>query len=289
MRPKIHGFVFGIGTGMIQHSPNSMLKSHNSLIQGSQHHQIDSNMDDSLPRIDYSINEGSEKQHRASVSVDQTPDIATQHQHVAAYCHNFTQSQPQCQHNHSFAQEFSKRHSMELITPLSTSFGHTYTNNGQQTNLFLSSSHHTAHTAAAGDLLSMSRRALDNPHPSNPSNDTKKRSSTMVDGMCDVGSACDRSSITPGRYKTSSIVAQHAPLTLQFNSQNIQKGLFIPSLQDASCFNKFQLQSPTLTTTSTCVSSPLVGAVDGNNQSYQHHRTIRQCIRSDSFEMMDDN
>ena len=276
-----------------------------SFIQGSQHYQIASNMDKSLPRIDdylgkkkCAFKEGSEtchnqptQQHRASASVDLTPDITTQH--VATQCHNFTQSQPHFQHNHSFAQEVSKIHNMELITPLSTSFGHTYTkNNGQQNNLFHSSSHHTAHTAAAGDLLSMSRRALDNPHPSNSSNGiTKKRSSTMVDGMCDVGGACDRSSFPPGQYNTSNdIVPQSTTHTPQFNSQNVHNGSLIPSLQDASSFNKFQLQSPTQITTSTCVSYPVFGSMDGNiDESFQNHRTIRQCIRSDSFEMMDDD
>lgn len=279
-----------------QHSPSSMLKTPLSFVQGGQQHQIASNMkgiptSDGYPGNNTSvINGGSEasqnkqptQHHRVSGPVDQTANST--HHNVSAQRQNINSLQLQpsrCQQDQSFAQNFSKRHSMDLITTRGAStFGHTCTNNSglQNNNLFHSSSHHTTHTAAAGDLLSMSRRSLDTALPDNSSNViTKKRSATMVDDMMsDVGVVCDGSSTNQGRFNTSNNIMQHLETqTPQLNTQRMSKG--------------FNNNTPSLTSTSTNVSSPLIDEADGNDyDSYLNHRTIRQCLRADSFEMMDD-
>jgi hypothetical protein len=295
---------------MIHHSANiTMLKPPPaSFVQDGQHqqHQIASNMagnrrSASSPGSHNCHNQPTtHHQHHASMNHH---DQDSSHHHAAAQYQTYTpsQSQPQHQQYQAFAQEANKRHSMDLITPRATSFGYTNTNNNGhssfpslQNNLFQSSSHHTAHTAVAGDLLSMSRRALD--YPPLPTT-TKKRSATMVDGMLCGSDVGDNSTSTPGRYNNNNQHAMPQPTTptphnpqLNNGHHNVQNGSFIPNLQDTSCFNYTQMQStPTTTTTSTSVSSPLVGVMGGNtDESYQNHRTIRRCLRSDSFEMMDD-
>lgn len=285
---------------MIHHSPNRvMLKPPITLVQGDEKHQVASNIA-GIPRIascpgpgsqKFLINEGSEtchiqplqqQQHQQHVSISLDQTLNSNNQHVAAQRQNF-QPRRQHQQDRSNAQEVSKIHSMDLISLGSTSIGHTYPNN-----LFSSSSDRTAHTAAAGDLLSMSYCALDTPLSSNPSNTpNKKRSATMVDGM--YGSDVGRGTSTPGRYKNRSIMNHAVPLTTthiphSHTSHHLQNGAFIPNHEDTSYFNNSTQSQSTLT------SSPLASTMDGSNdESYSNHRTTRQCLRSDSFEMMMDD
>ncbi len=155
--------------------------------------------------------------------------------------------------------------------------------------LFKSSSHHTSYSAAAGDLLTMSRRAFDPVQQS----DQKKRNAETTDGndgQTNVTAYCHHFGIVP------------QPGGNKFNGdcnsgQNQQNGNFRklqsmvmndpkqPPLFNIQSHNETTLNAaPVSTDGSTSTTSTTAG---GNEDSCQYHRTIRRCRRSDSFEMMD--
>mmetsp|Transcript_9380 Transcript_9380/g.20188 ORF Transcript_9380/g.20188 Transcript_9380/m.20188 type:complete len:256 (+) Transcript_9380:151-918(+) len=185
--------------------------------------------------------------------------------------------------------------SMDLMTPqgiapppqaqgLYTSHSH----------LFKSSSHHTSYSAAAGDLLTMSRRAF-NP---DQQSDQKKRHAAAADwndGQTNVNANSNYFGIVP------------LPDGNKFNGdckscQNQEQGTFHPwhsmDMSDPKQSPLFNTQShhetalfvaPVSTDGSTSTSSTMGGMSPsaGNDDLYQCHRTTRRCRRSDSFEMMD--
>lgn len=199
------------------------------------------------------------------------------------------------QQQQAFGQQASTRHhsfaySMDLISP-TTSTSHTNGTSSTlqpvQSHLFRSSSHHTSHTAAAGDLLTMSRRALE-PSPPNQ-HYLRKRSSTdangsntsQSNGMIMNGS---NSQILGQHHASATNPQQQAHVPQHLQSMEQVGGLF-PNTQDKSSFGN---QASAAFQTTASVSSSTVGTAGDNDESHQHHRTIRRCRRSDSSEMMED-
>ena len=210
-------------------------------------------------------------------------------QHVAPQPQNSIQRQ-----HHSFSS------SMDLISPASSTTGHDARGSSAiqpvQSNLFKSSSHHTSHTAAAGDLLTMSRRALYPPQSSQSNAIARKRSATMANGtndssntgQLDVMSMNGTNSHISGQHQTNSLNSQqhiHAPQHSHLMDQS--RGVFPNDAQGKVHFND-QAASPTGIPPPTYVSSSTIGSAGDNDESYQQHRTIRRCRRSDSFDMMED-
>lgn len=189
---------------------------------------------------------------------------------------------PQAQHvqqQHTTTQVRSVASSMDLSTSsLSGQFNRTSFLPPQQKHLFQSSSHHTSHTAAAGDLLSMSRRAFEPPsiHQQN-SLGGKKRSSTISE---DPGHDVNMNGM--------SIVGPQQQNNLQQQQQNNIGMSATPTDTSSSYNNGFNSNA----TTKLCnnVSSSTFASQGDADESYQHHRTIRRrCQRPGSFEMMEDD
>lgn len=181
--------------------------------------------------------------------------------------------------------QYSFASSMDLITstPTSTTVNvdlHLYQSTQSQhlhRNLFRSSSHHTSHTAGAGDLLTMSRRALD---PPQSDCFQKKRSVATADATDNASqlSFIRRSSVpTLGLYNPlnpmQQEIQQNIPASHHKNPHE-QKELFTPN-QSRSASSSIEWASSSTD-------------YEGMGKSDQGHRTIRRCRRSDSFEMMED-
>ena len=194
------------------------------------------------------------------------------------------QQQQQNQPNFSYQQRNrSGSFAIDLISSTTTSQVAPCHNNQtlQNFNLFKSSSHRTSHTAAAGDLLTMSHRALDPPPQQSSSNGlivgTKKRSST---GSSDFNFVNRRTS-SGGSHQQQQ---QHYINTTPQHSSIMQVGV-----GDAKFPNNNDMNQDTTSAVKNTayVSASTMGGDDAYNDDSEH-RTIRQCRRSDSFEMMDD-
>lgn len=221
------------------------------------------------------------------LSMEQQFQTNAQQQHIVQPQHSIQwqqQQQPrqqqQNQPNFSYQQRNrSGSFAIDLISSTTTSQVAPYQNNQtlQNLNLFKSSSHRTSHTAAAGDLLTMSHRALDPPQQSSSNGlivGTKKRSST---GSSDFNFANRRTSSGGNQQQ------QHYINTTPQHSSIMQVGV-----GDAKFPNNDMNQDTTSAMKNTaCVSASTMGGDDAYNNDSEH-RTIRQCRRSDSFEMMDD-
>lgn len=152
--------------------------------------------------------------------------------------------------------------SMDLMVPSSFSRPHTTTENKNATfSMFKSSSHHTSHTAAAGDLLSMSR-----------SIDTTSVRASEKKRTASYGGQSYRDTIMQGANNGS-----------QFGVQQ-QNNTATPAM--------WSLPTPT---TNNIVNQVTGGSfssasqqLQGNEESYQNQMAKRRCRRADSFEMMDD-
>eukprot|EP00581_Thalassiosira_minuscula_P017441 CAMPEP_0183730884 /NCGR_PEP_ID=MMETSP0737-20130205/33767_1 /TAXON_ID=385413 /ORGANISM="Thalassiosira miniscula, Strain CCMP1093" /LENGTH=261 /DNA_ID=CAMNT_0025963475 /DNA_START=198 /DNA_END=983 /DNA_ORIENTATION=- len=260
-----------------------MLKQTVAVVQGQQHQQESGDIRRlSEPNLTLGLTNG-------SIAAPQQPPQALvgQSQGISAGAfqpQNNTASQPQ-QHQ-GFGQQANVRHhsfasSMDLISTNHPTSQINGASNFQpfQDHLFKSSSHHTSHTAAAGDLLTMSRRSLCPPPPDKSNGMIKKRSSTMVDTNSIRPS---QSSVVTmngfnsrGRHNSGATNPQQQ--VPQFPSMK-QIGGFFPSTQEKSLFNYPR----------SSVSSSTVGTMGDEDDSYHHHRTIRRCIRSESVDMMDD-
>ncbi|KAL7511408.1 hypothetical protein ACHAXN_008606 [Cyclotella atomus] len=179
--------------------------------------------------------------------------------------HPFAQmppARPQQQHQHGNHRSYLS--SMDLMT--ASSFNRPpHGNTNSSFGMFKSSSHHTSHTAAAGDLLSMSRN-MDTPAISK---EQKKRTASY------------------GGKSYSDSMAQSA---MQFKAQQHQQ------LNPAAMWSQ-----PTSTTrnTATTVSAGHFNngttaqptsyqqQLQNNQESYEYQNNKRRCQRADSFEMMD--
>lgn len=186
-------------------------------------------------------------------------------------------STQQIQPQHSFAA------SMDLISSTSSNGPRTQSGSHQfQSDLFRSSSHHTSHTVAAGDLLTMSRRSLDQPDFDQNNASPKKRSATMADstGNPNQFNFMGRSNSSGGQnhMNASANPQQHgnAPQHVRMVG-----GLFA----NAPAGSQQNGQGMSGAESATYVSSSTVGTMEDNGESYREHRTIRRCRRSDSFEM----
>lgn len=164
-----------------------------------------------------------------------------------------------------------------------------------QGNLFTSSSHHTSHTAAAGDLLTMSRRALCPPQSKQGTATTRKRSvpisntngnntgqlnlMSMSDG--NVSYMSGQQQKTPFNTYQHIHAPQHTPLMVQ------SRGIFPNDAAQGKVH--FNYQAPTAIQPATYVSSSSVGSTEDNEESYQLHRK-KKCrrITDDSSEMMEE-
>mmetsp|Transcript_23199 Transcript_23199/g.42661 ORF Transcript_23199/g.42661 Transcript_23199/m.42661 type:complete len:264 (-) Transcript_23199:291-1082(-) len=202
------------------------------------------------------------------------------------------------QQQQAFGQQASTRHrsfaySMDLISP-TTSTSHASANGTStfqpvQSHLFRSSSHHTSHTAAAGDLLTMSRRALEPSPPNQLHPMLRKRSSTEANGsntsQSNGMSMNGNNSQILGQHHASATNPQQQALVPQHLQSMEQVGGLFPNTQDKSFFGN---QASAAFQATASVSSSTVGTAGDNDESHQHHRTIRRCRRSDSSEMMED-
>ena len=137
-----------------------------------------------------------------------------------------------------------------------------------QKDLFQASSHHTSHTAAAGDLLSMSRVAFEGPKMNQNSLGGKKRSVSIAGGRGDDVKMNEMSKKQQNSGEAHHVSANPTDTTLSFYNNG-----FNP-LATTKLYNT--------------VSSSTFVSQGGSDESYQQHRTIRRCQRSDSFEMMED-
>jgi len=228
--------------------------------------------------------DGSERRHSLSCnsimggmsSQNGTSMVTQPQQQQSGSAHQPQQVQyPQQQLSHSNTQVRSVASCMDLMS--TSPFSRTFFSPQQQRNLFKSSSHHTSHTAAAGDLLSMSRRALEPPSNLKESVSGKKRSSTNAE---DPGNDAAMDGM--------SIAAPQSNNTQQQN--NIQTQHVSATPTDTSTFYNNGFNSTTATTKlCNTVSSSTFASQGGSDESYQQHRTIRRCQRSESFEMMEDD
>mmetsp|Transcript_13464 Transcript_13464/g.29242 ORF Transcript_13464/g.29242 Transcript_13464/m.29242 type:complete len:278 (+) Transcript_13464:178-1011(+) len=206
------------------------------------------------------------------------------------------QPQNNMQWQHGLGQQANTRHhsfasSMDLIShTASTSIANrNVTAQPLHDNLFKSSSHHTSHTVAAGDLLTMSRRALDPPPPNQSNFITKKRSATKADATGDSNTGQSNDSMSINGSGSNSTRGQHF-----MNNSNPQKPIMHAPQhkvldQMGGAFPNNQATSFLTRPASTnSISSSTLGTMGEKEESYQEHRTIRQCRRSNSFEMMED-
>mmetsp|Transcript_33233 Transcript_33233/g.67768 ORF Transcript_33233/g.67768 Transcript_33233/m.67768 type:complete len:252 (+) Transcript_33233:118-873(+) len=241
------------------HSSN-MLKPSVTIVQ-SQHNADGSVRRRSLPH--HLMMGGISSQNGTSVAPQQQQQqsgYAPQSQHL---------QQPQQQH--SIAQVRSVTSSMDLIS--SSSLSGAPFPPPQEKYLFKSSSHHTSHTAAAGDLLSMSRRAFAPPTNHQTSVGGKKRSSTISED--------------PGNDVNMDGMSCVGPQNNTNTQQNIQTHVSVtPS--DTSTLYSNGFNSTATTKLCNTVSTSTFASQGVADESYQQHRTIRRCQRSDSFEMMED-
>lgn len=247
------------------HSSN-MLKPSVTIVQ-SQHSDDGSERRLILPH-NFMIGETS-RQNGTSMAPQQ------KQQKQSGYTHQAPHAQ-QSQQQHSNIQVRSVASAMDLMSTSSLP-GTTFFQPPQQTNLFKSSSHHTSHTAAAGDLLSMSRRAFEPPSDLQKSVGGKKRSSTMTEN--------------PGNdvnMDGMGCVAPQTNGTQQQNNMQMQHDVFATPTDTSTFHNN---GSNSIATTKLCniVSTSTFATQGGADDSYQQHRTIRRCQRPDSFEMMEDD
>lgn len=174
----------------------------------------------------------------------------------------------------------SVTYSMDLMSTTSRTGhfqGNLFPSPQPQQNIFQSSSHHTSHTAAAGDLLSMSRRAFESTSLNQNSFGGKKRSSTFtedprndmnVDGMSFVG-------------------PQHNNLQ-QHNHFGANVVKTTTTAETPSIYgDRLYEASPTKLINN--LSSSTGAYQGGQYEPYQQQRKIRRCHRPDSFEMMEDD
>lgn len=225
-----------------------------------------------------------------SMEQEQQFQANAQQQHIVQPQHSIQyQQQPpqqqQQQHQPNFSYQQRNRSgsfALDLISSTTTSQVAPYQNNQtlQNFNLFKSSSHRTSHTAVAGDLLTMSHRALDPPQQSNYSNGlviTKKRSSTCSNDF-NFGNRRNNSGESQQQQQQ-----QHYINTTPQHSSIMQVGV-----GDTFPNNNDMNQDTTSAVKNTaCVSASTMEDDDAYNNDSEH-RTIRQCRRSDSFEMMED-
>lgn len=207
------------------------------------------------------------------------------------------QWQAQTQHQPALGQQASNLHSfassMDLMTTYTAPSSRNSTSQTIQSNLFRSSSHHTSHTAVAGDLLTMSRRAFDPPQPTPNQNNifAKKRSATEsngnntsqinftnTNGNGSNPQLIGQNHTTAAHPRQQVNVPQHSITFDQIGgpSQNIQGGFYLNN-NSSSTFGAAGK-----------VSSSTVDTMADGEDSHQHHRTTRRCRRSESFEMMED-
>jgi hypothetical protein len=205
------------------------------------------------------------------------------------------------QQDESSAHQTDTRHysfasSMDLISSTAASVAHANGNSYQPTqsqqlenDLFKSSSHHTSHTAAAGDLLTMSHRALDPTAPNKMIFFTKKRSVTTADT---TDNASQRN-FKNGPARSFSVPAQGLSNLMNPLQQQHQHQLYMHAPQHSNPLEQkgvfFPNQSRSGSSSVEWASSSIVHDLGGVDESHQEHRTIRRCRRSDSFEMMEDD
>ena len=257
---------------------SSMLKPTISIVQGEMRQS-----DQEIQRTSLQQPPPSPLHASMGYNVTQSPQHSMQwQQHQQQYNQqqaNVTHQRTNSTRHHSFAS------SMDLISPSSLSTSTTQAaQQHQQTlqnniNLFKSSSHHTSHTAAAGDLLTMSRRALD-PPPSQDGNSgmNKKRSST--------GTIIGVSAAPMNQFNFMNGTSSDNTWGGQMQQQHQQQSF--PQHQQPLMHTPQQRNSSCVPSSSSTFGTAGMGDDNDNAESYNQHRTIRRCRRSDSFEMMED-
>ena len=173
--------------------------------------------------------------------------------------------------------------SMDLVLP--SSFSHQPHANQRvsfdKNSLFKSSSHHTSHTAAAGDLLSMSR-TRDTESPSGREQ-MKKRTASYGDysHMDMDASMSNQFGVPQQQQQQRNVFLMGTGTPSAAGAQPFHPRSFVSQVSEASIFQNVS-------------SGASVGSVYSHQQqehdgdSYQHHTNKRRCLRSSSFDMMDD-
>ena len=217
--------------------------------------------------------------------------------------------------HHQMATRHSFASSMDLISPAVAASAPNNTNTSffqkyqpQQNHLFKSSSHHTSHTAAAGDLLTMSRKAL-HPPPLNHSL-TKKRSSTDVDMTAVAVGSGSSASRHPFPFTNLNRSNSQPSNAMQFKPQhqqvvntqqgNVPQHMMMPPMDPQGVQmvggsfpmspQQQDYKAPPLFGTTQSVANISMSTIvttsgDNSDESYSQHRARRICRRSDSFEM----
>jgi len=265
-------------------------------LQGEQHEQSDitgvrRTNEPSLHRSMTNGDVGAHQQSTNNASTGQGLNV----QYVAAQPqHNIYRKYQQ---HESSAHQTDNRHysfasSMDLISSTTASTVNANGNSYQSTqsqplqnDLFKSSSHHTSHTAAAGDLLTMSRRALDPPAPNQMISFTKKRSAAMADAN-DNASQFNLKECPVRSFSDPTQGLDNVMNTLQQQQQHMHAPQHCNPLEQKGAF--FSNQSPLASSSVAWVSSSIAHDLGGIGELHQEHRAIRRCRRSDSFEMMED-
>ena len=158
-------------------------------------------------------------------------------------------------------QQHSTLSATDLMTLSTFTKPQTLNNQHSTFGMFKSSSHHTSHTAAAGDLLSMT---LDNP-------------------------------FTRAKEQNKRRVASYGGGSLENITSHMPMGTFgqpKPAVQTAWPQQPQQFSHTLLNQVSTGSASPAHSQqhqqLQNNEEPYQNQRNKRRCFRSDSFEMMDE-
>jgi hypothetical protein len=234
------------------------------------------------------------------------PYVASQPQQEVSWNHQPPQQTSMTQQSHN--RQFSFANSMDLMSSTNATsttthaYGQLYQPLAQssvslQKDLFTSSSHHTSHTVAAGDLLTMSRRALD---PSVPTH-VKRRCGTMAEST--EGGAnhfnfkktfrqchSDPNQVLyPVQQQQQRQQQQYQQQQQQLQQPQQQQMIFPHHGSSLEYKGEYTEKFSSGNDTPSSAVWAVADALGSGDESHQDdHRTIRRCRRSDSFEMMDD-
>jgi hypothetical protein len=227
-----------------------MLQSSISEMQGNgtdkqMHHPMnqDMSMDDEHAGAPHPF-AAARQQHHMQFGADRV-------QHPFAHLPPPQSQQQQPKNHHSY---FS---SMDLMTTSSFNRPQPHENANASFGMFKSSSHHTSHTAAAGDLLSMSR-TMDTPVISK---EQKKRTAS---------------------YGGKSYNDSMAHSAMQFSVQQHQLNPAAMWPLPTSTTNNMPIQDSAGSSY-----TPYEQQLQNKQESYEYQNNKRRCQRADSFEMMD--
>lgn len=205
--------------------------------------------------------------------------IPAPHNHHPLYARSLSHVPPSSAPQQQAPLHRSALSSMDLSLPsaFSTHSHNSHRVSFDKNSLFMASSHHTSHTAAAGDLLSMSRSTPDT--STSNAKEQKKRAAS---------------------YSGQSDMMMQGINVNQFGAQQQQQPVFSMSVvaptpgshqfmhsNQVSAGSLFSTFSTNASTAGSVYSQPQQQQQEYDG-SYQYHINKRTCRRSSSFDMMDD-